>query len=131
MIIGKRIKELKSELKYKRHNNDFVIIKNIKLFIYSLDSIIVNIPNRDKIIKDRLYNTSYNILYLVYRCNFNSENKKEYYKDILSNISMIDFYIERCLKSKYINNKVCEKMSKDLLKITKMIYGWIKSESKC
>ncbi len=112
-------------------NNDFVIIKNIKLFIYSLDSIIVNIPNRDKIIKDRLYNTSYNILYLVYRCNYNSENKKEYYKDILSNISMIDFYLERCLKCKYINNKVCEKMSKDLLKITKMIYGWIKSESKC
>ena len=111
-------------------NNDFIIIKNIKLFIYSLDSIIVNIANRDKIIKDRLYNTSYNILYLVYRCNYNSENKKEYYKDILSNISMIDFYIERCLKNKYINNKVCEKISKDLLKITKMIYGWIKSESK-
>lgn len=111
-------------------NNDFIIIKNIKLFIYSLDSIIVNIPNRDKIIKDRLYNTSYNILYLVYRCNYNSENKKEYYKDILSNISMIDFYIERCLKNKYINNKVCEKISKDLLKITKMIYWWIKSESK-
>ena len=111
-------------------NNDFIIIKNIKLFIYSLDSIIVNIPNRDKIIKDRLYNTSYNILYLVYRCNYNSENKKEYYKDILSNISMIDFYIERCLKNKYINNKVCEKISKDLPKITKMIYGWIKSESK-
>lgn len=45
----------------------------------------------------------------------NSENKEEYYKDILSNISMIDFYLERCLKCKYINNKVCEKMSKDLL----------------
>lgn len=112
-------------------NNDFVIIKNIKLFIYSLDGIVVNIPNRDKVIKDRLYNTSYDILYLVYRCNFNSENKEEYYKDILSNISMIDFYLERCLKCKYINNKVCEKMSKDLLKITKMIYGWIKSENKC
>lgn len=35
-------------------NNDFIIIKNIKLFIYSLDSIIVNIPNRDKIIKDKI-----------------------------------------------------------------------------
>ena len=35
-------------------NNDFVIIKNIKLFIYSLDGIVVNIPNRDKVIKDRL-----------------------------------------------------------------------------
>ncbi len=35
-------------------NNDFIIIKNIKLFIYSLDSIIVNIHNRDKVIRDRL-----------------------------------------------------------------------------
>ena len=78
-------------------NNDFVIIKNIKLFIYSLDVIVVNIPNRDKIIKDRLYNTSYNILYLVYRCNYNSENKKEYYNDILCNLSMFAFFFVRCL----------------------------------
>lgn len=111
--------------------NDFMIVKNIKSFIYSLDNIIINIPNRDRIIKDRLYNTSYNILYLVYRCNYNSDNKKEYYKDILSNISMLDFYLERCLKNKYINSKICEKLSNNLLRITKMIYGWIKNESKC
>lgn len=111
--------------------NDFMIVKNIKLFIYNLDNIVVNIPNRDKLIKDRLYNTSYEVLYLVYRCNYNSNKKEEYYKDILSNISMLDFYLERCLKNKYISSKSCEKLSKDLLKITKMIYGWIKSESKC
>ena len=110
--------------------NDFMIIKNIKLFIYNLDNIVINIPNKDRILKDRLYNTSYDILYLVYRCNYNSNDKKEYYKDILSNISMLDFYLERCLKNKYINNKVCEKLSNDLLKITKMIYGWIRNESK-
>lgn len=111
--------------------NDFRIVKNIKLFIYNLDGIVINIPNRDKIIKDRLYNTSYEVLYLVYKCNYNSEKRVEYYKDILSNISMLDFYLERCLKNKYINNKMCQKLSSDLLSITKMIYGWIKSESKC
>ena len=111
--------------------NDFKIVKNIKLFIYSLDNIVINIPNKDKVIKEKLYNTSYDILYLVYRCNYKSENKIEYYKDILSNISMLDFYLERCLKNKYINNKVCEKLSNNLLIIMKMIYGWIKSESKC
>ena len=111
--------------------NDFKIVKNIKLFIYSLDNIVINIPNKDKVIKEKLYNTSYDILYWVYRCNYKSENKNEYYKDILSNISMLDFYLERCLKNKYINNKVCEKLSNNLLIIMKMIYGWIKSESKC
>ena len=111
--------------------NDFKIVKNIKLFIYSLDNIVINIPNKDKVIKEKLYNTSYDILYLVYRCNYKSENKNEYYKDILSNISKLDFYLERCLKNKYINNKVCEKLSNNLLIIMKMIYGWIKSESKC
>lgn len=111
--------------------NDFKIVKNIKLFIYSIDNIVINIPNKDRVIKERLYNTSYDILYLVYRCNYKSENKNEYYKDILSNISMLDFYSERCLKNKYINNKVCEKLSNNLLIIMKMIYGWIKSESKC
>lgn len=33
MFIGKRIKELKSALKYKRHNNDFVIIDDERAII--------------------------------------------------------------------------------------------------
>ena len=39
MIIGKRIKELKSELKYKRHNNDFVIIDDERAIINSINPI--------------------------------------------------------------------------------------------
>jgi len=109
--------------------DNFIIIKNMKLFINSLDDIVGVIPNRDRILKDRLYNTSYDTLYYLNLANFNK--KEEYGKIILCNISMIDFYLERCLKNKYITSRLCERKSTELLRITKMIYGWLKSESKC
>lgn len=108
-------------------NSNFLIIKNMKLFINNLDDMVSIIPNRDRVLKDRLYNTSYDILYYLNIANYDS--KKEYSKIILSNISMLDFYLERCLKNKYITSKVCEKKCNELLRITKMIYGWIKSGS--
>lgn len=108
-------------------NDNFMIIKNIKLFINSLDDIVSIIPNRDRVLKDRLYNTSYDILYYLNIANYG--DKREYGSVILSNISMVDFYLERCLKNKYISSKMCEKKSNELLRITKMVYGWLKSES--
>ena len=101
----------------------------MKLFINSLDNVIIIIPNRDRVLKDRLYNTSYDILESLYRCNY-SDNKKAYMKDILSSISMLDFYLERCYKNKYITKKMVDGKTNELLKITKMIYGWIRSESR-
>ena len=96
----------------------------MKLFINSLDDMVSVIPNRDRILKDRLYNTSYDTLYYLNLANYKDKLK---YKDIiLSNISMIDFYMERCLKNKYITSKLCERKSNELLRITKMIYGWLK-----
>ena len=101
----------------------------MKLFINNLDDMVSVIPNRDRVLKDRLYNTSYDILYYLNLANLS--NKKEYGKYILSNISMLDFYLERCLKNKYITSRMCEKKANELLRITKMVYGWLKNESKC
>ena len=109
-------------------NNEFLIVKNMKLFINSLDGIII--PNRDRNLKYKMYNTCYEVLFLLYRANL-EKNKKDYIKDIISNISMIDFYLERCLKNKYISSKVCERKTRELINITKMIYGWAKYESGC
>ena len=71
--------------------NEFLIVKNMKLFINSLDNVILVIPNRDRVLKERMFNTCYDVLELLYRCNY-SENKNPYMKDILSKINMIDFY---------------------------------------
>lgn len=108
--------------------DNFLIIKNMKLFINSLDDIVSIIPNRDRVLKDRLYNTSYDILYYLNLTNYS--RNKDYISIILSNISMLDFYLERCLKNKYITSKVCEKKANELLRITKMVYGWLNG-SKC
>ena len=110
-------------------NNEFLIVKNMKLFINSLDNIILIIPNRDRVLTNRIYNISYDILYNLYRSNY-SDNKNPYMKDILSSISMLDFYLERCYKNKYINKKMLDSKTNELLKITKMVYGWIRSESR-
>ena len=55
-------------------NNEFLIVKNMKLFINSLDNIILVIPNRDRVLKDRLYNTSYDVLEILYRCNYSNNS---------------------------------------------------------
>ena len=108
--------------------DNFLIIKNMKLFINSLDDMVSVIPNRDQIIKTKIYDTSYDILYYLNLTNYS--RNKEYISIILTNISMLDFYLERCLKKKYITSKVCEKKANELLRMTKMVYGWLNG-SKC
>ena len=100
----------------------------MKLFINSLDDMVSVIPNRDRVLKEKIYNTSYDILYYLNLTNYS--RNKEYISIILSNISMLDFYLERCLKKKYITSKVCEKKANELIRITKMVYGWLNG-SKC
>ena len=107
--------------------NDFLIVKNMKQFIMSLDNIIINYPRKENVIKDRLFNDSLDILYLIYKANY-SQDRRNIQIKILSKISMLDFYLERSLKKKYISEKECLKKSNQLLTITKMIHGWIKSD---
>ena len=57
----------------------------------------------------------------------NPQERLEYQKEILILINMLDFYIERAYKFKYINEDSLKKNSTKLTEITKMIYGWIKS----
>lgn len=42
----------------------------------------------------------------------------------MSKISAMDFYIEICFDKSYISENIFNKITKDLLKLYKMIYGW-------
>lgn len=103
--------------------NEFLIVKNIKEFIVSLDKFLNNYPRKEYELRNRLVNTSYDLLELVYRSNY----KKDYLDRISSLISMLDFYLELSFKKKIINEKRVMNMSNKLLIINKMVYKWYES----
>lgn len=113
-------------------NNDFIIVRNMKKFISDLNNIIINYPRSEIVIKNRLLNDSLDILELIYYANYtnNLEKKNDLRKKILSKISMLDYYLERSYENKYISERILIKKTKELNKIIKLIYGWIKSDCK-
>ncbi|MDD6244716.1 MAG: four helix bundle protein [bacterium] len=103
-------------------NNKFNLEIKMKEFILDNDTIIINFPKREYILKDKIETTSLEILELIFLAN--NTNNNEYIDIILSKISMLDFYLEKSYKRKYINKKVLERKVYELTLITKMIYGW-------
>jgi len=111
-------------------NDRFLVVRHVKEFIYSIDEMVVNFPRKDFVIKNRIINDSLDIVELIYLVNSNDLNKELRYK-ILSKLSMIDFYLEKSYKNNIISEKILKKYSNKLANITKLIYGWLRSESMC
>ncbi len=110
-------------------NNDFRVLKHMKQFILSLDSILINYPKKEKVLKDKIRSTSYELLELILLANL-KENKLEEQQLIIVKISMLDFYFEESYKKKYISERQALRKTNELSVITKMMYGWIKN-GKC
>ncbi len=108
----------------------FLIVKHLKNFILDLEKLLVNFPRKEFLTKDLVYKEALNILELVYKANSINEfdKRKEIQIDIVAKLSMLDFYIERAYKKKYISEKQCINKANELETITKMVYKWIKNE---
>ena len=105
-------------------NERFNLVIKVKNFIKNIDYISINFPRKDYIIRDNLIKSSYGLLELIYRANYS--NDKDMFKfDILTNISMIDFYLEISCDRGIINIKRLTSITKSLEEITKMVYGWM------
>ena len=105
------------------------VINDIKKTIFYLDKVIINFPRTEKVLKDKISNTYYEILELIYFSNLlDVKERIVYQKRIISKIKMIDFYFKIALDKKYISYKKYLKIGKFLLNIIKQLYGWIRYE---
>lgn len=107
------------------------IINDIKKTIFYLDKIIINFPKTEKVLRDKISNTYYEVLELIYFSNLlEVKDRIIYQKKIISKIKMIDFYFKVACDKKYISYKKYLKIGNFLLNIIKQLYGWIRYEKR-
>lgn len=102
-----------------------LIIDKFKRTILYIDKFLDNFPNRYMEIKWNISKYLDEVLECMYLAN------NDYDKDMNKNlciikIEMIDFYMMKSYKKGIISKKKYESISKHLIEIVKMIYGWKK-----
>ncbi len=103
-----------------------LVATKVKKTIEYIEKAFDNCPIKERIIKEKVIASSYELLELVYMANTHKEIK--YMKDIIVKINMIDYYIKLGLDKKIINYKKYNNLGIHLLEIIKMVQSWIKYE---
>ncbi|MEG2311583.1 MAG: four helix bundle protein [Bacilli bacterium] len=106
---------------------ELLVITSIKKTILYLDTIIINYPNKETILKNKIETTLYLILEQTYIANYNTIKTPYLYK-VLVSIKMLDFYLKISLDKKIISYKKYINICTYLNEIVKMLYGWLKYE---
>ena len=110
--------------------DNFRVVINIKKTILYLDKIITNFPAKEKVLRDKLSNTMYEVLEFTYMASEFKDKRIYYQTRVVVNIKMTDFYLKIAVDKKYISYKKYQKVSLHLLDILKQIYGWMRNEKK-
>ncbi len=108
-------------------NDRFLVVKYIKNFVFSIENLLINLPRKELLVKNRIMSDLYDILEFIYIANLSKD--KNIKINIISKLSMLDFYFERLYKLNIISEKVCMKKCRELDCISKMLYSWLKNES--
>ena len=104
--------------------NDFIIASKCKTLYLKLNKVSLNIAKNDSFLKNIINNSCNELLKYVYLENYDNDNLNNYFINIKTNISLIDFYLELLYKRKYIGDKDLENLSYLLLEINKMVTVW-------
>jgi len=109
----------------------FRIIQFIRELILYIDKNLENFPKKDIELKNRIRNTSYDLLEISYEANstMNIQLKKELLLKMIAKAKILDFLIDLCNEKEIVTNKKYIKFAEKLDDIVKYTTGWLKSIS--
>ena len=112
--------------------DDFKIMNKVKYLIrYADDYLFESFPKYHLAIKINLEKCLYNLLEESIRARINSGNiRVKHIREIIVNISMIDYYVGEMNDKKIIIKKRYISFINCLNEISKMCYGWLSYEEK-
>lgn len=105
-----------------------LIATKLKKTIEYIDKAILNYPHTEVILKNKIIESCYQILELVYKANVFKETN--YMKELIVKVRMLNYYIEISLDKKLISFKKYENIGKYLLELIKMVNVWMNNEKK-
>ncbi len=115
-------------------NDNFNLYKSVKDFSFELMKYTNNIPRNLIYIKEGMQDsfvTSIRLIrYYVVNMNESSRVKYKYLKDLIVELSMIDYYIECLYVNKALGKNRYSEYAERLANIRKLTYGVINSEKK-
>ena len=111
--------------------SSFVLENKLKEIDIITDKVILNINNKYKTTKNSIIDSNYKLLYYLYYTNTLERPKRIYIqRKMLVEVKLLDYYYYKLYTYKEISKDKYISISKKYITITKLIYGWIKSESR-
>jgi len=109
-------------------DNNFQILIRAKNLNKYLRKDLVNFRKDQRYLKIRILNTSYDLVENIITANlYDVKYRENYYKNMIKNISLLDFYLEEIYEDNLLNKKRFDNYNHQLADLKNMIYGWIKS----
>lgn len=106
----------------------FKIIQFIRDFLIRVDNELDNFPKKDIEIKNRIRNSSYDLLELSYEANTTQdvEDKKRHLLKMIAKTKVVDFLLNLSYDKQLITEKKYYKLAKRMDDIVKYTAGWLK-----
>ena len=105
-----------------------VIATKVKKTIEYIEKTVRNYPHEEKELKNRIINTSYDLLDNVYYANLTKDINSM--KNVIVKIKMIDYCLNVSVHRELISLKKYDSVGNYLLEVNKMVNTWIKNETK-